>query len=82
MIVLLVSCLVEPRLSVTGVTLEILTAKVLPIRYDIVPQKLGQRIVMKEAKNLLINQIRVVEELEYLWWLPSRWKYLPQKFYR
>ena len=47
---LLVSCLVEPRLSVTGVTLEILTAKVLPIRYDIVPQKLGQRIVMKADK--------------------------------
>ena len=39
---------------VTGVTLEILTAKVLPIKYDIVPQKLGQRRTAKigaEAEN-------------------------------
>ena len=39
---------------------------------------------MKEAKNLLINRRvwgleEAAEVLEYLWWLASRWKYLPQK---
>ena len=44
----------------TGVTLEILTAKVLPIRNDILPQKLGKRRTAKigakigtEAENLV-----------------------------